>query len=227
MVAAGSVPGPQRQGFHCTALSFNPQESNVQCSQKHKYDGPWSQGQGLGRDGAPCTWWSGRASLKRGGEEIKQGKESGDGRQCYQNNLDSNHCLCFAPETVNSSQVHLKNWGGGGSAAPHSMWDLSSMTTDWTYVPCVGSAESKHWTIREIPRCLLAKLYLTVLRPHWLLSARLLCPWDFPGKNTGVSCHFLLSGGQGIAKHLTMSRTAPMCKSITQPPVHGSWETLL
>ena len=22
--------------------------------------------------------------------------------------------------------------------------------------------------------------------------ARFLCPWDFPGKNTGVDCHFLL-----------------------------------
>ena len=25
-------------------------------------------------------------------------------------------------------------------------------------------------------------------------SARLLCPWDFPGKHTGVGCHFLLQG---------------------------------
>ena len=24
--------------------------------------------------------------------------------------------------------------------------------------------------------------------------ARLLCPWDFPGKNTGVGCHFFLLG---------------------------------
>ena len=24
--------------------------------------------------------------------------------------------------------------------------------------------------------------------------ARLLCPWDFPGKNTGLGCHFLLQG---------------------------------
>ena len=24
--------------------------------------------------------------------------------------------------------------------------------------------------------------------------ARLFCPWDFPGKNTGVNCHFLLQG---------------------------------
>ena len=28
----------------------------------------------------------------------------------------------------------------------------------------------------------------------WLQPARLLCPWDCPGKNTGVGCHFLLQG---------------------------------
>ena len=33
---------------------------------------------------------------------------------------------------------------------------------------------------------------LTLLQPHGLQPARLLCPWDFPGKNTGVGCHFLL-----------------------------------
>ena len=27
-----------------------------------------------------------------------------------------------------------------------------------------------------------------------LCTARLLCPWDFSGKNTGVGCHFLLHG---------------------------------
>ena len=30
------------------------------------------------------------------------------------------------------------------------------------------------------------------LQPHGLWPARLFCPWDFPGKNTGVGCHFLL-----------------------------------
>ena len=29
------------------------------------------------------------------------------------------------------------------------------------------------------------------LRPFGLSPARLLCPWDFSGKNTGVGCHFL------------------------------------
>ena len=32
------------------------------------------------------------------------------------------------------------------------------------------------------------------LRPQELQPARLLCLWDFPGKNTGVGCHFLLQG---------------------------------
>ena len=32
------------------------------------------------------------------------------------------------------------------------------------------------------------------LQPHRLQPARLLVPWDFPGKNTGVDWHFLLQG---------------------------------
>ena len=34
------------------------------------------------------------------------------------------------------------------------------------------------------------------LQPHGLCSlpGLVLCPWDFPGMNTGVGCHFLLQG---------------------------------
>ena len=32
------------------------------------------------------------------------------------------------------------------------------------------------------------------LRPHGLKPTKLLRPWDSPGKNTGVGCHFLLQG---------------------------------
>ena len=32
------------------------------------------------------------------------------------------------------------------------------------------------------------------LRPHGTVAARLLCPWDSPGKNTEVACHFRLQG---------------------------------
>ena len=32
------------------------------------------------------------------------------------------------------------------------------------------------------------------LRSHGLQPARFLCPWNFPGKNTGTGCYFLLQG---------------------------------
>ena len=32
------------------------------------------------------------------------------------------------------------------------------------------------------------------LQPHGLWPGRLVCPWDFPGKNTAVGSHFLLQG---------------------------------
>ena len=40
---------------------------------------------------------------------------------------------------------------------------------------------------------------------HGLGPTRLLCPWDFPGKNTAVGLHFLLQGTfltQGLNPHL-------------------------
>ena len=43
--------------------------------------------------------------------------------------------------------------------------------------------------------CVLSHLVVSdSLRPHGLYPLRLLCPWDFPGNNTEVNCHFLLQG---------------------------------
>ena len=47
------------------------------------------------------------------------------------------------------------------------------------------------------------------LPPHGLSPTRLLHPWDFPGKSTGVGCHFLLRGifvTQGLNPGLTHCR---------------------
>ena len=43
------------------------------------------------------------------------------------------------------------------------------------------------------------------LRPHGLQSTRLLCPWDPPGKDTGVGCHFLLQGILLLLSHFNIS----------------------
>ena len=55
--------------------------------------------------------------------------------------------------------------------------------------------------------------------PHGLLPARLLCPQDFPGKNTGVGCHFLLQGDlpdQGI-KPVSPESNALKVDSLSTP----------
>ena len=54
------------------------------------------------------------------------------------------------------------------------------------------------------------------LQPHGLQPVRLLSPWDFLGKNTGVDCHFLLQGiflSQGSNPGLQHCRQILYCLS--------------
>ena len=56
-----------------------------------------------------------------------------------------------------------------------------------------------------------AKSCPTLLRPQGLGPSRLLCPWDFPAKNTGLGCHFLLQGifpTERLNSSVCISRTA-------------------
>ena len=43
-------------------------------------------------------------------------------------------------------------------------------------------------------KCVSHPIVSNSLQPHGLYSTRILCPWNFPGKNTGVGCRFLLQG---------------------------------
>ena len=49
------------------------------------------------------------------------------------------------------------------------------------------------------------------LRPHGLQSTRLLCPWGFSSKNTGVGYHFLL---QGFFPTQGSNSSLPHCRQI-------------
>ena len=51
------------------------------------------------------------------------------------------------------------------------------------------------------------------VRPHGLQPTRLLRPWDSPGKNTGVGCHFLL--------HVQQPRPKKKKKLIVEAQVKG------
>ena len=43
------------------------------------------------------------------------------------------------------------------------------------------------------------------VRPHRQQPTRLLCPWDSPGKSSGVGCHFLLVQHSKLAMHIQTS----------------------
>ena len=51
------------------------------------------------------------------------------------------------------------------------------------------------------------------VRPHRQQPTRLLCPWDSPGKNTGVGCHFLLQ----CIKVKSESEVAQSCPTLSDP----------
>ena len=62
------------------------------------------------------------------------------------------------------------------------------------------------------------------LQRYGLQPTRLLCLWDFPGKNTGVGCHFFLQGifpTQGSNLGLLHCRQILYCLSHQGSPSHG------
>ena len=66
------------------------------------------------------------------------------------------------------------------------------------------------------------------VRPHRWQDTRLLCPWDSPGKNTGVGSHFLLQ----CMKVKSESEVTQLCPTLNDPmdcsppgsSIHGSFQ---
>ena len=69
--------------------------------------------------------------------------------------------------------------------------------------------------------CCVASVVSNSVRPHWQQPARLPRPWDSPGKNNGVGCHFLLQ----YMKVKSESEVAQSCPDSLRP--HGLQPTRL
>ena len=66
------------------------------------------------------------------------------------------------------------------------------------------------------------------VRPHRRQPTRLPCPWDSPGKNTGVGCHFLLQcmkvKSESEVAQLCLTLSDPMDCSLPGSSVHGIFQ---
>ena len=79
----------------------------------------------------------------------------------------------------------------------------------------IQSRSSTWWMLSQ-----LSSHYISTL--SYSCTARLLCPWDSPGKNTGVGCHALLQGifpTQGSNPGLLHGRQTPYCQSHQGSPL--------
>ena len=102
----------------------------------------------------------------------------------------------------------------------------SAQLRNWTGVSCTTGEFFTNWDIRGLDhhliessislifKFLVKETYFSLynwlsvsrsvvpdsLQPSRLQPTRLLCPWDFPGKDTGVGCHFLLQGYNWLRK---------------------------
>ena len=135
--------------------------------------------------------------------------------------LQSCLTLCDAMGSLGSSvhgihQARIPEWvamfSSRGSLQPRYQ-------TYVFYVSCIGRWVLYHQHHLERPR-IIEYLYVKsdyyaqslscvqLLRPHRQLT-RLLCPWDSPGKNTGVGCHALqgIFATQGLNPCLLVSYT--------------------
>ena len=109
------------------------------------------------------------------------------------------------------------------------MWDLVSWLGIEPQPPALGAWNLSHWTTREVPQghcsfttvfppcccccCQVASVVFNSVQPHRWQPTRLPRPWDSPGKNTGVGCHFLLQ----CRKVKSESEVAQSCPALSDP----------
>ena len=99
-----------------------------------------------------------------------------------------------------------KYWSGLSFPSPRDLPDRGTESTSVESPALTGRFFP--WDLWEVPYyCVCVSLCVCLcvcvfscsvmsdsFPPHELWPARLLCPWDFPGKNAGVGCHSILWG---------------------------------
>ena len=94
-----------------------------------------------------------------------------------------------------------------------------SFETPWTVAhqapPSMGFPRQEYWSGLPFPSpcCFITSVVPDSVRPHRRQPTRLPHPWDFPGKNTGVGCHFLLQ----CMKVKSESEVAQSCPNLCNP----------
>ena len=123
--------------------------------------------------------------------------------------VDSGRCCHFVP-LASLLQKSLSQWVVPIVLSAPSIPVSKGSPALWFLVSSVAAAA----TANSLQLC-------PTVRPPRQQSTRLLCPWDSPGKNTGVDCHALLQGivlTQGQNLHLLCLLHWQACSLPLVPP---------
>ena len=86
------------------------------------------------------------------------------------------------------------------------------------FIPCFFTGFKTNFPLLlQLPlTCVISYSVQTLCDP---LDCSLLCPWDFPGKNTGVACHFLIQPASPLSPALVggFFTTEPPGKKASEP----------
>ena len=84
------------------------------------------------------------------------------------------------------------------ASGPITSWQIDGEKVETVTFYFLGLQNHCWWWLpaaMKFKRCLLlGRKAVQLLWPYRLQPTKLLSPWDSPGKNTGVGCHFLLQG---------------------------------
>ena len=122
------------------------------------------------------------------GDSKDTGSIPGSGRSPGEGNGNPLQCSCL--------KNLMDRWAW--QATVHGVSKSCTWLSDWAHTHTHTHIHTiwicyKYWNIYiKILDCLIKKITAIKRRPHGLYPARLLCPWDFPGHNTGVGRHSLL-----------------------------------
>ena len=108
------------------------------------------------------------------------------------------HSECYILHNTKVSGEQVSNWGEQTSKI------AQNKSREKFLQPCQWNGCCCCWVASVVPDS---------VRPHRQQPTRLCRPWDSPGKNTGVGCHFLLQ----CRKVKSESEVAQSCPTLSDP----------
>ena len=132
-------------------------------------------------------------------------------------------CLIALPRT--RSTVLYRSGDSEHTCLAPDLWEKLSTFHCWVIYGTIMLKKYMIYTVYKVCCCQVASVVSDSVRPHRRQPIRLPRPWDSPGKNTGVVCHFLLQCMKVKSESEVLSRVrllaTPWTAAYQAPPSTG------